>query len=133
MRPVCELDSMRFDSTHHVTMKIHEYPVPRLSAQIIQEWAPELAARYGCTVEAFLAKPGHMIFFPSQTLRLELMDESVVEFKYAFALVSEARRTIAVFTEHCGHHVFPHYQTKVICDGSLVYAQATHPGDWSSP
>lgn len=114
-------------------MKLHEYPVPRLSAQIIQEWASELAARYGCTVEAFLAKPNHMISFPSQTLRVEFVDRSAVDFEYAFALVSEARRTIAVFTEHCGHHVFPHYQTKVFCDDSLVYAQATHPGDWSSP
>ena len=114
-------------------MNLHEYPVPRLSAQIIQEWASELAARYGCAVEAFLAKSNHVIFFPSQTLRIELMDESVVEFKYAFALVSEARRTIAVFTEHCGHHVFPHYQTKVFCDGTQVYAQTTDQGDWSSP
>ncbi|MBD9394361.1 hypothetical protein IB243_18700 [Acidovorax sp. ACV01] len=114
-------------------MRLHEYPVPRLSAQIIQEWAPELAARYGCTVESFLDKPNHTIFFPSQTLRIELMDGSAAEFKYAFALVSEARRTIAVFTEHCGHHVFPHYETKVFCDGAQVYTQSTHQGDWSSP
>lgn len=114
-------------------MQLHQYPVPRMSAQIIQEWAEELAVRYGCTVETFMAKPGHLIFFPSQTLRIELMDGSAVEFNYAFALVSEARRTVAVFTEHCGHHVFPHHQAKVLCNGVLLYAQDTQPGDWSSP
>ncbi|CAN7317527.1 hypothetical protein LJR129_001709 [Acidovorax sp. LjRoot129] len=114
-------------------MQIHQYPVPRFSAQVIHEWAAELAARHQRTVEAFLAKPNHLIFFTSQTLRIELMDDSAVEFCYAFALVSEARRAIAVFTEHCGHHVFPHHNAKVFCNGELSYAQTTHPGDWSSP
>lgn len=50
------------------------------------------------------------------------MDGSLVEFKYAFALVSEERKAIAVFTEHCGHHVYPYHEAKVYEAGRLVYA-----------
>jgi hypothetical protein len=41
------------------------------------------------------------------------MDGSSVEFKYAFALHWPEKRAIAVFTEHCGHHVFPDAEASV--------------------
>ena len=114
-------------------MRLRQYPVPLMSDQIVQDWAVELAARHHCTVETFLEKPDHLISFPMQSLRIELMDRSVVEFRYAFALVSEARRAIAVFTEHCGHHVFPYHDAKVFLEGELMYSQAGYQGNWSSP
>ncbi len=53
------------------------------------------------------------------------MDGSRVELNYAFALVSEARRAIGVFTEHCGHHLYPHHEARVFVGGRLVYSAAT--------
>lgn len=55
------------------------------------------------------------------------MDGSIVQFEWAFQIASEAKRAIAVFTEHCGHHVYPHHEAKVYRDGLLVYAQAVQP------
>ena len=60
--------------------------------------------------------------YPIDGVRVELMDGSQVEFKYAFALVSEELKTIAVFTEHCGHHVYPYHEAKVYQAGHLLYA-----------
>jgi hypothetical protein len=37
---------------------------------------------------------------------LEFEDGSTARFRYAFYEVDEERREIAVFTEHCGYHVF---------------------------
>jgi hypothetical protein len=89
---------------------------------MVLEWAEELAARFGVTVEAFTANPTRLLDFPAETVRVDLMDGSRVEFRWAFAIVSESRRAIAVFTEHCGHHVFPSHEAKVFRDGVLAYA-----------
>jgi hypothetical protein len=46
--------------------------------------------------------------FPSgQAVRLDFPDGSFAHFEYAFFIEDPARRLIAVFTEHCGYHVFP--------------------------
>jgi hypothetical protein len=46
------------------------------------------------------------------------MDDSFVEFRYAFVIVSDKRKTLAVFTEHCGYHLFPYHEAKVEIVGS---------------
>ena len=98
------------------------YPVNRISDELVREWAAELAKRFGQEVEHFLASPTKFMEYPIEPVRVELMDGSHVEFKYAFALVSEELKTIAVFTEHCGHHVYPYHEAKVYQAGQLVYA-----------
>jgi hypothetical protein len=52
------------------------------------------------------------------------MDGSVAEFNFALFVVSEAKKSIAVFSEHCGHHVFPFHEASVFCNGVLAYAQS---------
>ena len=48
--------------------------------------------------------------FPSETaVNIQFEDGSYVEFKYAFAIEAPEFREVAVFTEHCGYHVFPLY------------------------
>jgi len=101
------------------------YLVPRLAQSIIVEWAEELALRFGCSVEVMREQSTRWLSFPHGTLRVELMDGSCVEFRYAFHLVNEAQRAIAVFTEHCGHHVFPNHEARVFRNGALVYEQRT--------
>ncbi len=39
-------------------------------------------------------------------VRLQFEDGGFVFFNYAFAVVDEEHEEIAVFTEHCGYHVF---------------------------
>jgi hypothetical protein len=99
------------------------FPVPSLARQLEQEWASELASRFGCSEAEFRVNPGRHLDYPSQRLRVELMDESFVEFRWAFALVSEERKAIAVFTEHCGHHLFPYHEARVVVDGKVTYEQ----------
>lgn len=87
-----------------------------------------MAARFGVAVDTFRFNPTRLMDFPPQTVRVDLMDDSHVEFRRAFAIVSEARSKIAVFTEHCGHHVFPSHGAKVFHDGVLVYADCGNVG-----
>ena len=100
------------------------YPVPSLARQIESEWASELAEHFGRHTDEVLQKVRPWFDFPLGDLRIELMDGSTVQFCWAFHIVSEAKRAIAVFTEHCGHHVFPYHEAKVYRDGQLTYAQA---------
>ncbi len=99
------------------------FPIPLLARQLEQEWSSELASHLGCTETEFRANPERHLDYPSQRVRVELMDGSVVEFRRAFALVSEERRAIAVFTEHCGHHLFPYHEARVVVDGKVTYEQ----------
>lgn len=98
------------------------YPVNRISEELEREWASELAKRFGEEVVDFLVSPTRFMQDPIETVRVELMDGSHVELKYAFALVSEELKAIAVFTEHCGHQVYPYHEAKVYQAGQLVYA-----------
>jgi hypothetical protein len=98
------------------------YPVNRISEELERDWAALLAKRFGQEVVEFLASPTRFMQYPIETVRVELMDGSHVEFKYAFALVSEEMKAIAVFTEHCGHQVYPYHEAKVYQAGQLVYA-----------
>lgn len=99
------------------------YPVPIHAARLEREWSEELAAHLHCSVEALLANPTAVMAYPVETVRVELMDGSSVEFKYSFFIVSESKKAIAVFTEHCGHHVFPYHDARVYTEGVLRYAQ----------
>ncbi|MBC6606638.1 hypothetical protein H8B13_07395 [Hymenobacter sp. BT188] len=49
--------------------------------------------------------------FPLEGIvRIQFEDDSKVEFHYAFAIEAPEFREVAVFTEHCGYHVFPLYE-----------------------
>lgn len=46
--------------------------------------------------------------FPSdQSILIRFPDGSHALFRFAFAIADEAAGEVAVFTEHCGYHVFP--------------------------
>jgi hypothetical protein len=48
--------------------------------------------------------------FPMEaTVRIRFEDDSQVEFKHAFVIEAPELREVAVFTEHCGYHLFPWY------------------------
>ncbi len=41
------------------------------------------------------------------SVKIDFEDSSSAFFRYAFYLIDEASNDFAVFTEHCGYHVFP--------------------------
>jgi len=52
-------------------------------------------------------------FPPDKALKLKFPDGSTAAFKYAMILELPAYHEIAVFTEHCGHHIFPSYRLEL--------------------
>lgn len=48
--------------------------------------------------------------FPTGGVRLTFEDRSTVRFRYAFVIEAPEWREVAVFTEHCGYHLFPLYE-----------------------
>ena len=51
--------------------------------------------------------------FPGNGLRICFPDDSDARFRYAFAIRADEWGEVAVFTEHCGYHVFPGTETTV--------------------
>jgi len=43
----------------------------------------------------------------NEELKLTFPDESSAHFCHGFFVTNSSRRQLAVFTEHCGYHVFP--------------------------
>lgn len=101
---------------------MYKFPVPRHAHSVVLEWADELAPQLGCDPTELRQSP-ESINFPADTVRIELMDQSVVEFRRALFVVSDSKRALAVFTEHCGHHVLPYHEAKVFVSGVLRYSQ----------
>ncbi|MEO7886045.1 MAG: hypothetical protein ABIR76_04840 [Polaromonas sp.] len=99
------------------------YPIPALARQLERDWAPELATYFKQDVDEVLASIRPWFDFPGGSLRIELMDGSILQFKHAIFIVSESKKTVAVFTEHCGNHIYPHHEAKIYRDGTLVYEQ----------
>jgi hypothetical protein len=52
-------------------------------------------------------------FPPGQSVLIRLPDGSHALFGFAFAITDEAVGEVAVFTEHCGYHVFPAGEAEV--------------------
>ncbi|MBG8554185.1 hypothetical protein [Hymenobacter guriensis] len=49
--------------------------------------------------------------FPNgNVVRITFEDDSKVEFRYAFVIEAPEFKEIAVFTEHCGYHLFNSYE-----------------------
>lgn len=97
------------------------FPVTKLARQLEEEWGEEISRYLDCSSGEFRAAPSKYMRFPQTSVRVELMDGSFAEFKCAFAVPSEPKKAIAVFTEHCGHHVFPCHEARVFANGRLTY------------
>ncbi len=90
------------------------HPVPRLAKQLLTEWVEELSQHVGRSVEEILRKGLGADDFPTnESLHIKLMDGSFVQFQYAFYVVNAEKFAIAVFTEHCGYHVFPFHEAEI--------------------
>jgi hypothetical protein len=43
----------------------------------------------------------------SGSVKIKFPDGSFVLFEYAFYAIDRSKKELAVFTEHCGYHIFP--------------------------
>ncbi len=80
----------------------------------------DLPGRWANNLQSHLAKLGvnrgrlsAEEFQLNQHLKLSFEDGSFVFFHYAFYLRDETLKEIAVFTEHCGYHIFPLLGTEI--------------------
>ena len=114
-------DDLKRSSARHSPQGDHgleqfgEVMIYRRDKEIISLFKDELSKKLQRPVEAILDKGLSVYDFAySKEVKLKFPDDSTAHFKYAFAVWKEDRGTIAVFTEHCGYHVFPGHDLKVI-------------------
>jgi hypothetical protein len=100
-------------------MSLHEHPTAkypvaqRVHTQVL-EWADELAAYLGRSADGIRSRGLAAGDFPSGSeLHILLIDGSTVRFRHAFHLIRESEQALAVFSEHCGYHVFPLHDATV--------------------
>jgi hypothetical protein len=76
--------------------------------EVIADWAGELSERLGRPKEDLLVS-GLCAndFSPTRCVEIRFADGSLARFKFAFAIVSEAKNHVAIFTEHCGYFEIP--------------------------
>jgi hypothetical protein len=48
-----------------------------------------------------------------EDVEISFPDGSTVAFRHAFVVIDSQRQLIAVFTEHCGYHVFPAIDSEI--------------------
>jgi hypothetical protein len=96
------------------------YGAPKMARVVVQDWAEELAERFGVAVDLVRSNAEGVLDYPSERVLVELMDGSKVDFTHAFFIWSERKRAVAVFSEHCGHHVFPYHEAVVFVEGKRV-------------
>jgi hypothetical protein len=78
-----------------------------IERQIIADWAEELSAKLSRPKELILERGLQSDDFPNGELRITFVDDSLAHFKFSFFVTNSSRREVAIFTEHCGYHVFP--------------------------
>jgi len=75
--------------------------------EIRQAFAPALAARLGrSAAEIHDEGLGALDFKLDESVELELADGSTMFLRYAFAVMDEQQRAVAIFSEHCGYFSF---------------------------
>ena len=82
--------------------------------EIVKEWAEELSKRLGRPAAEIRARGlSAYDFSPLEEVEVKFPDGSNAHFMFAFFVVSETRKAVAVFTEHCGYWVIPSWGIEV--------------------
>jgi hypothetical protein len=93
-----------FLNVKRLIMKHDELPerwVEKLKAYLREKYGTE---RYGLSAGDFSIR---------QHLKINFPDGSFVFFRQAFCLHDVNLNEVVVFTEHCGYHIFPLYDTQI--------------------
>jgi hypothetical protein len=86
--------------------------------QVPEEWKPRLRAYLRAKRGEDRDYLSAYDFSTRQSVVINFPDGSFALFRYAFVLWDEAGRECAVFTEHCGYHVF------AVGDGEVEVVQS---------
>lgn len=90
------------------TKPLSVYEQGELHHIVIKSWIYELSNHLKRSSQSLLTQGLSSEDFPSSSqIELEFPDASKIVFQSAFYLENTARELVAVFTEHCGYHVFP--------------------------
>ena len=92
---------------------------------VVTEWAPELSAKLGRSVEAILTDGLNANDFSPSSF-VEVRDPSgwTMKFSFAFAVVRPAMKQAAVFTEHSGYVEFDLVEDSVVAEiNEEIYRQ----------
>lgn len=82
--------------------------------RILDSWADALASLLHRSPEEIRAHGLSASDFPAnREIRLRFPDQSTVSFRHALHVINPAGSQIALFTEHCGYHVFPAGDTEL--------------------
>ena len=80
---------------------------------ILSGWATELAAHLHVSEDELFDRGISATAFPRDSLEFAFPDGSRASFEFAFYLDSLEKNAVAVFTEHCGYHVYPRYGLEI--------------------
>jgi|SRR3712207_5752015 len=86
---------------------------PYNSGNIPERWRARLRAHIRETTGSDREHLSATDFKTDSHVLLRFPDESFALFRHAFCLVSAEDNEAAVFTEHCGYHIFPAYDLLV--------------------
>lgn len=78
----------------------------RSNREIIESVAEELSSKLGRPAKEILEKGLSAYDFNADEVEIVFEDGSSANFKYSFYVVSAKKKVIAIFTEHCGYHLF---------------------------
>jgi hypothetical protein len=85
-----------------------KYPAVQRVQGLILDWAEELAVTLRRSADDIRREGLTAYDFPANTqLHVKLMDGSTLRFRHAFHVIRQSQHALAIFTEHCGYHVFP--------------------------
>ncbi|SRR6266481_3934399 len=80
----------------------------RLWKELVTDWADELSERLGRSKEELLTRGLVATDFPpTHCVEIRFADGSFAKFKFAFAIVSEKKNHVVIFTDHNGYFEFP--------------------------
>jgi hypothetical protein len=78
----------------------------------------DLPERWAKRLEEYLCKERNLdrdhlsaTDFGNNYLKINFEDGSIAFFQFAFYLLDQESNEVAVFTEHCGYHIFPLFGT----------------------
>lgn len=80
---------------------------PRLTRDVLSDWAPELSLKLGRPVDVILSR-GLSAYDFNAAASVEIRDSAgmTTRVELAFAVIRPGQNLVAVFSEHCGYMEF---------------------------
>ncbi|HCG6122980.1 TPA: hypothetical protein NJ077_004490 [Vibrio parahaemolyticus] len=91
----------------------------KMKQNLIIEWSDLLSNKLNRSASEIAESGLALLDFSPDSVEIVFDDESYCKFNHAFAVENRDTNQVAVFTEHCGYHVFSNLGVTVFeCYGS---------------